>query len=239
MAFTKGGLEAKMKLAEINKRELDKAKSLGWVNGDPYSAKEILALHERHCSLVCDHMLTYKPGGAFWQNVQGHVADLEISPLLRMVDEAFKEPSIISVPHFHDLMKRIGATVALAASSNDTDFFKQLALVIEKRANGESLTEIKPKDLNLKNGRGRKKTPLDLSRLFPLALIRVSGRRLKAYALEDEYRKDHVTRDEIVTLIQMRGATISASEFSRWINRFDFAPFMAEQPIARKKPKTG
>ncbi|MDA7921295.1 hypothetical protein N9B73_06015 [Verrucomicrobiales bacterium] len=239
MALTKKGIAAKVQLAEIKKRELEKAKSLGWAEDNSYSAKEIIALHEKHCSLVCDHILTYKQGGAHWQLMEGHVADLAISPVLRMVDDAFREPSILSVPQFHDLMKRIGVNVALAVNSNDAEFFHQLALVIEKRANGGSLTDLKPKDLGLKASRGRKKTPLDLSRVFPLSLVRVIGRRLRTYASEGEYRADRVTRQEICDQVQTYGATISESELSRWIKRFEFSQFMEEQPIAQKRPKKG
>lgn len=237
MFIGRKAIQAKAQLAELKKREFEKANLLGWVDGDPYSAKEIVELGEKHSLLVRDHYFNYAPGGAHWQMTQGHVANLEFAPVLRMVDDAFAEPSILTADQFHDLMKRIGAHMAIAIRDNEESYFEQLATVLRWRSEGKNLADLKPKELNLQLGPGRKQTPLDLSRVFPLALVAVSGRRLLPYALKDEYTRDRIARAEIIKKVSEYGSTISQPELSRWIKKFEFAPFMAEQPIAQKASK--
>lgn len=222
---------------EIEKRQLEKAKSLGWIDGDPYSPKEIVALHEIHCSLVTDHFLTYAPGGAIWQAIQGHVADLSISPILRIADDVYRAESSISEPEISELLQHIGAHMAVAIRDNNAELFYQLHMILSYRRDGKSLSELTLKDLGIKSGRGRKPSPIDLSRLFPIALARVTGNRLEGYQFEGEGTKERISRAEIIKDVKQRGGTISESELSRWITKFKFGSYMAEQPIAQKRRK--
>lgn len=237
MAFTKQGILAKIHSAKNKKRQLEEAKALGWTEGDPYSAKEIIELHDKHCLLIRDHHHNYAPGGAFWQRMQGHVADLSCAPVIRMVDDAFDEVPAKSESDFLELMNRIGARMAIAIRDNDAELFFQLHEVLKCRRDGKDLSELKPKDLALQLKPGRKPSVYDLSRVFPLALVSVIGVRLRGYSPIEQLSKERISRAEITKEVNKFGATISEGELSRWINKFDFAPFMAEQPIARKRPK--
>lgn len=237
MALTKKGFEARRQLAETRKRKLEKAKSLGWAEGDPYSAEEIIALHDKHCLLVRDHVLNYAPGGALWQRIQGHVADLSWAPVLRMVDDAFDESRANSEEAFNDLLKRIGAYIALAIRDDNAELFHQIHVVLKHRRDGKDLRELKPKDLGIKAKRGRKPSTYDLSRIFPIALADVTGARLKDYPPLEQFTKERISRAEVKAVVANLGGTISESELSRQLKAFEFSRFMAEQPIARKRSK--
>ena len=83
---------------------------------------------------------------------------------------------------------------------------------------------------------GRKRSVYDLSRVFPLALVRVIGVRLRGYPPIEQFSKERISRAEITKEVNKFGATISEGNCP--VDQLlDFAPFMAEQPIARKRPK--
>lgn len=225
-------------MAEQTKLELEHAKELGWVEGDPYTAEEIVALHEIHSTLVRDHILNYAPGGAIWQSMLGHVADLSFAPVLRMVDDAFSESPRRQEQEFNELLKRIGAHMAVAISENNAELFHQIHVVLKHRREGKNLADLTPKDLGMKVGPGRKPSRLDLSRVIPLVLIRLTGNRLDGYSLDGERSKEKISRAEFANKVRERtGAKISEFELSRQITRFQFGQFMAEQVIAPKRPK--
>lgn len=239
MFLSKKSLEAKLREAERRKRELEKAQSLGWIEGDPYTAKEIVALHEIHCSLVEEHVFRYSPGGALWQFSQGHVAELSFAPVLRMVDNAFREIPGQTRDGFHNLLERIGAHMAIAIRDNNAELFHQLHVVLSYRRAGKRLSEIPLKQLSPKNKRGRKASCVDLSRLFPLALMDITATRLSGYGRSRSVViKEKITRAEITEHIKGYGGTISDTGLSRWITKFKFGAFMAEQPIALKPRKS-
>lgn len=215
----------------------EKAKTLGWIEGDPYDANEIVALHGIHCSLVEDHFLSYAPGGAMWQALQGNVADLSAGTVFRMANDAIQAESSQSGPQLRKLLGGIGAHVAAAIRDNDAEFFYQLHMILSHRRDGKPLSDLKLKDLRIKSGPGRKPSTIDLSRLFPIALARITGNRLEGYQFEDEATKERISRAEIIKCVKQGGGTISDSELSRWITKFNFGSYMAEQPIAQKRRK--
>jgi hypothetical protein len=125
--------------------------------------------------------------------------------------------------------------MAVAIRDNDADLFHQLSVILSYRRDGKKLSEISFKELRVRKKPGRKPSTVDLSRTFPIALIKATGNRLESYYLEGERTKEKITRAEIRREVIRWGGTISESEMSRWISKFKFGPFMAEQPIARKR----
>jgi hypothetical protein len=226
----------RLMLAELKKREVEKATLLGWNEGDPYTAKEIVELHEIHCSLAKEHVFNYAPGGALWQFSHGRIADLSIAPLLRMVDDALREDSS-EIVDSQDLLKRIGAHAAVAILDNNAEFFYQLHVVLSYRRDGKDLSDVPLKELRVKSGRGRKPSRIDLSRTFPLALMEATCHRLDGYSVAEKRTRLRISRQELKKGVRKWGGTVGESELSRWITKFKFGRFMAEQPIARKRRK--
>ena len=204
-----------------------------------YSTDELVELRQIHYSLVEEHVFNNGPGGAIWQCNHGLVADLSFAPVLRMVDDGFREGLERTKAELDELLVRIGAHTAQAVHQNDVDYFRRLAVVLEARKQGRGLSTLTRKELLLPSRRGRGKTPHDLSRAFPVALIELTRIRLEPHAKPKELTTARITRDELKRCVRTRGGTISEQELSRWITAFDFGRFMAEQPIARKPSKTG
>jgi hypothetical protein len=204
-----------------------------------YSTDELAELRKIHYSLVEEHVFNDRPGGAIWQCNQGHVADLPLAPVLRMVDSGFQEGRWWSNSELDALLGKIGAHAAKAIHENDADYFRRLAVILEARKEGRDLSTLTRGELLLPPRRGRAKTPRDLSRAFPVALIELTRIRLEPHATPEELTTARITRDELKRCVRAKGGTISEQELSRWISAFNFGRFMAEQPIARKPRKSG
>lgn len=216
-----------------------------------YTAEELAELTLIHFKLVDEEVFDYKTSGAMWQTLQGKVADEPFGHVLRMVDDLFgrnQELSKLDVRSLvesgdsivHTFVHLIGAHLAISIRDNDARYFKSLAVVLDARRKGIKLSKLTNKDLFRKTGRGRSKTPLDLSRVFPLVLIEATGSRAKMLngeAFFGEFTDTKIRREELKKAVKNWGATISESELSRWIKKFSFGQFMAEQPIARKRQK--
>lgn len=211
-----------------------------------YTQSELAELTEIHCELVRTEILNYDEGGALWRRLQGLVADLPASPLLRMADDALAiEAPKLSLEDQRYVLTKIGAHVAFPIQENDAEFFEQLAVVLRARREKRPLCNLTAKELGIQRSRGRKPKPVDLSRAFPLALLELTMKRSKAHAIESEFTDLKISRHELLAAIQSErtkagliGKTdICEFELSRWISAFNFQRFMAEQPIARKRLK--
>lgn len=200
----------------------------------PYSIDELAELRDVHYQLVDTHVFNYRPGGAVWQRNHGLLADLSFAPVLRIVELEMGEGVTRTKAEIDELLLKIGAYTALAVQQNNADDIRRLAVVLEARRQGRSLASLTREELFLPPRRGRPATPHDLSRAFPLALIEVTRRRLAPHAKPDERTDARITRGELKNLV-----SISEQELSRWISKFNFGKYMAEQPIARKPRKTG
>ena len=205
----------------------------------PYSPEELAELREIHYALVGKHVFNYRPGGAIWQRLHGAVADLPLDPVLRMVEDAYRDQLHRTKSELDDLLSQLGMLLAVAIRDNDADYFRRLAVVLDTRKEGLKIASLTRKELLLPPKRGRAKMPRDLSRAFPVALIKVTGNRFEVHAFPGEFTLARVTRSELKRQLVDDGATISEQELSRWLSRFNFGRFMAEQPIARKPRKTG
>jgi hypothetical protein len=213
---------------------------------DRYSTQELSELQEIHCELVRTEVFNYAEGGSLWRRLHGIVADTPVSPLLRMTDDALgmHDPGLSSESQRY-LLTKIGAHMVFPIRDNNAEFFDLLAVVLRARRKNRPLTSLTANELGLRRAKGRKATPLDLSRAFPLALLNVTMNRSSDHAPKGKFTDKKVTRTELLKAIQheqmMSGLTspppISESELSRWIAKHDFGRFMAEQPIARKSPK--
>jgi hypothetical protein len=207
-----------------------------------YTQSELNELVEIHCELVRTEILNYGEGGALWRRLQGLVADLPASPLLRMTNDALAEAPKLPLEDQRYVLTKIGAHVAFPIQENDAEFFEQLAVVLRARREKRPLNTLTAKELGIQRGRGRKAKPVDLSRAFPLALLGLTMKRSKAHAIEGEFTDLKISRHEILTAIQSEQLkagqreppVISETELSRWISNFNFQRFMVEQPIARK-----
>jgi hypothetical protein len=121
-----------------------------------------------------------------------------------------------------------------------------MSVILKARAEGRPLKELSAKELGIKQTKGRKRKPIDLSRAFPLALFNATLKRNRDDAPAGMWTDSKITRDELLSLIQdeqkkaglKKPPPISKPELSRWIAKFNFGEFMAEQPIARKARKT-
>ena len=173
----------------------------------------------------------------------GLVAELRSYTVLRMAEERCRENPPLPERQSLDLMMSIGDHVAAMIVSNDAEYFEQLAVVLRARKAGKPLNSLARSDLKIKSGRGRKSTAADLSVAFPLALCHVTKRRSLAHSAENVFTRSRITREELAREIQRqqskggrpKSPRISESRLSEWISNFSFiAPFMAEQPIARK-----
>lgn len=201
------------------------------VSKDELSAEELTQIWEFHCNLVGENILTYAAGGALWQKLEGLVADLPIGPLLRMVEDIVNDtPPILSEEERAKLVTWIGKRVVVAMKSTDAEFFLQLGTVLKARREGRSFASLTAKELGIARRRGRKPQGADLSRVFPLAVIKVTMRRNQtAAAAEDEFTRKRITRNELLLAIRaLQGVkfVISDSELSRWITRYGLNPFM-------------
>jgi hypothetical protein len=88
------------------------------------SDRELAQLREINCKLVGKHILTYALGGALWQKLEGLVADLPLSPLLRMAEDLTREtPPVLSEEERGELFRWIGEHFVSAVQSRDADLF--------------------------------------------------------------------------------------------------------------------
>lgn len=210
-----------------------------------YSNDELARLREIHCEIVRDHILNYAKGGAIWQRTQGIVADVPAGVVLRIADDAMDESQMRTKDAIRDLFTHIGAYIAPCIQQNDAAFFEQMGIILKARAEGRPLKELTAKELGIKQAKGRKRKPIDLSRAFPLALFNATLMRSRDHAAAGMWTDSKITRDELLGLIQdeqkkaglKKPPRISKPELSRWITKFNFGEFMAEQPIARKARK--
>ena len=99
--------------------------------------------------MVDAHVFTYAPGGAIWQYNQGLVADLQFTPVLRMVDDGFRESPSRTKSELDELLARIGAHMAMALQQNDADYFRRLAVVLKARKDGRTLSSLTRSELLL------------------------------------------------------------------------------------------
>jgi len=197
-------------------------------SSDELSDQELAQLWEIHCALVGEHILTYAPGGALWQMLEGLIADLPVGPLLRMIQDITTDKSM-SEKQQADLVRWIGQRVVHAVKNADAEFFLQLGTVLRARREGRSLEAITAKELGLVRPRGRKPQGSDLSRVFPLAVIKVTTRRHRKSTWAGEFTRQRITRNELFLAIrELRGVknVIDNSELSRWITRYRLNPFM-------------
>lgn len=209
-----------------------------------YSDTELARLGDYHQQLIQEHLLTYSQDAAFWQYKWGHFASHDFSIVLRMVADLFEDPSPSGGEKALHLYKKIASHLSTAIEENNADYFRAVAVVLEARKAGRPLAGLSRKDLFLPTPRGRPEKERTLSRIFPVALMRLSGSRVplhpgsaESYAGVLNTRK--ITRHEIVEELRKDGVSISTSTLSRQLSRFKFNEFMAEQPIARKSPKLG
>ena len=121
------------------------------------SDKELAQVREINCNLVGKHILTYAVGRALWQKLEGPVADLPVSPLLRMVEDLTGEtPPILSQEERGELFRWIGERFVSAVQTRDAEFFLQLGVVLRARREGRDLSTLTAKELGIARTRGRK-----------------------------------------------------------------------------------
>lgn len=202
-----------------------------------YSDEELAELREFFLVLYYEHVENYNVGGALWQREYGNVADHPIIALLRMLADYFAVPSPLTLSQKNEFLLRIGARVGKAIQNNDGDFFRALGIVLDARKTGRDLRDISRAELFLPTRRGRGTTALDLSRIFPLALLNLCARRLEWYYITGRQNTDErISRAEIISEIKSFGGTIAQSELSRWLKRTGFSKFVIEQPVTKKRP---
>lgn len=205
-------------------------------NAPRYSNEELQDLHDLHCKLVAECILNHSTPGAFWQKQYGHLAKHPVAEILLLVEHIeAAEHTFSDMPLCH--YQALGKVVGAAIRSNDHSLFRILTIALEARAQGRALASLSPKDLGLKLARGRPKSPRDLSRVFPLALMMVTGRRSEFHsklAPFSPFTDARITREEVRDEVLRLDGSISTSEMSRHLTGNDFNRFMAEQPIARK-----
>lgn len=163
------------------------------------------------------------------------------------------------------ILAKLGKMAFEAFFQKDAAYFRAIALYIEcnlpggprtKRTttiNGWKCTELYPikyDELGIKKKRGRAKTAHDLGTVFPLALGKVIFERehwvdiLTGYQRPKDcpnngYNLRKITRGEVMKAVRDYGGSIEEGSLSRWLTRFKFNRFMAEQPIALKPQKKG
>lgn len=211
-----------------------------------YNEEELSLLREICCKLAGTEIFNYSEGGSLWRRLHGLVADTPISPLLRMTDDVLATHGMeLPSDAQTNVLKKLGVHLAFSIRDNDAELFEQLAIVLRARRENRPIHSLKARELRIRQGPGRKPAMLDLSRAFPLALLGVTMRRSRDHAQAGEFTDEKITRTELLKAIQREQqnsgmktpSEISQSELSRWISAFNFQRFMAEQPIAHKRPK--
>ncbi len=203
-----------------------------------YTETELAELLETHYGLVERHALTHAPDAALWRQLHGHIADYPAGLALRIAWEALNDSPHRSNSELTELLAKLGAFTAQAIQESDSIFFRQIAVVIAAKKEGRSSASLSRKELFLPRKRGRPQTPHDLSRVFPMALLKLTGRRFAKHAENGKFTPARITRRELMKQVREDGGTISEQELSRQLSLFDFGRFMAEQPIARKPTKS-
>lgn len=222
--------------AKIGNAKSQVAPEEGRGNGSPeeYSDTELSSLREAHYRIIDSHVFTSAPGAAAWQRLHGNVADAAFGYFFRY---SFREgdPSLKFPEAPEKLLSAIGTTCVDAILRRDSNFFRGLAASVEAIKDGRKLSTLTRRELFLPPKKGRNKSPNDLSRVFPIALSEASRRRLIGHSEPPELSRRRITRGELMAIVRSFGGTISEGELSRWLARFQFSQYMAEQPIARKR----
>lgn len=157
--------------------------------------------------------------------------------LLRLCDDA--------VAHMEDqrwrglppreLCLNIFKMIFNVAFSNDADFARRLAILLEARGEGKKICDVPPVKLGIKQGRGRKVRPSDWIHVVPDAVMLVMSYRLDIYPPDSlDFRHHRITREEVIEAIKSvqheRGfdtsVKLSYRELSTWITRLKIRQFM-------------
>ena len=203
-----------------------------------YNESELAELLEIHYKLVERNVFTHAPGAALWHSLLGHIADYPAGLAYRIALEAISGSRPPSNSELTELLVKVGVLSVRAIQESDSGFFRQIAVIIAAKKEGRSIASLSRKELFLPTKRGRPQTPHDLSRVFPLALMTLTGRRFVIHAEDGKFTKARITRAELMRQVRADGGTISDEELSRQLALFDFGRYMAEQPIARNPPKS-